>query len=326
VIQNQNLEINTAASSSVKFTGAWTQSNTAAGLTLDGAGTVGMASQTFNEASLTLNGGTLALSGATLNLVGSGTTATSVVNLSAGGTFTIDAHSALDIGSESMFIEYGSGPSPVGDLSFAHTARNYPAGSLQRYAQTGFAALNWNGPGINSSYAANDSDQLTAVGIADENDLDDVYPSDNTFNGGGTGTWQGVAVTDTNNVLVRLTYYGDGNDDGVVNKFDVAALGLGYSGLAGYIGWSDGDYTYSGYISKLDISLLADGYAFQGAPLGNAITAGQAQYLLALDPNMSASAAAMFQAIAAGQTPEPSSVAVLGAAAMGLLSRRRRKA
>jgi hypothetical protein len=34
----------------------------------------------------------------------------------------------------------------------------------------------------------------------------------------------------------------------------------------------------------------------------------------------------MFQAIAAGQTPEPSSVAVLGAAATGLLSRRRRRA
>jgi hypothetical protein len=86
----------------------------------------------------------------------------------------------------------------------------------------------------------------------------------------------------------------------VVNKFDVAALAQGYSGLAGYVGWSDGDYTYPSYISKLDISLLAQSYVFQGAPLGDAITAGQAQYLLALDPDMSGGVEAEFNAIAAG--------------------------
>jgi hypothetical protein len=121
--------------------------------------------------------------------------------------------------------------------------------------------------------------------------------------------------------LVRLTYYGDGNLDGVVNKFDVAALAEGYSGLAGYIGWSDGDYIYAGYISKLDISLLAESYVFQGAPLGDGITAGQAQYLLALDPDMAANVRADFQSIAG--TPEPGSVALLGTATIGLLARRR---
>jgi hypothetical protein len=137
----------------------------------------------------------------------------------------------------------------------------------------------------------------------------------------------GQPITDPNNVLVRLTYYGDGNLDGVVNKFDVAALAEGYSGLAGYVGWSDGDYTYAGFISKLDISLLAESYVFQGAPLGDGITAGQAQYLLALDPDMSGSDAAAFDAIAAGQTPEPASLGLLWGA--GLLSvvrwRRRRR-
>jgi hypothetical protein len=325
VVQNQSLIVTTAASSSVKFSGAWTQNNASAALTLDGSGTVGLASATFNESSLTINGGTLALTSATLNLVGSGTTSTSIVNLSAGGTFTIDTHSALNIGSESMFIEYGSGPSPAGDLSFAHTARNYPAGSLQRYAQTGFAGFNWNGAGIDSSFAANDPNGLTAVGIVDENDLG-IYPTDNTVADGGTGTWQGVPVTDTNNVLVRLTYYGDGNDDGVVNREDVTALSQGYSGLAGYVGWSDGDYNYDGQINKNDVSLLAQSYEFQGAPLGNAITPGQAQYLLALDPDMPAKTAAFFQAVAAGETPEPTSLALLGAASVGLLSRRRRKA
>jgi hypothetical protein len=322
VVQNQNLVVTTAAASSVKFTGPWTLNNAASGLGLAGSGTVGLASQTFNESSLTINGGTLALSSATLNLTGTGTTSTSIVNLSAGGTFTVDTHSSLNIGSESMFIEYGSGTSPVGDLSFARTARNYPANSLQRYAQTGFAGFGWNGPGISSSYAANDPNGLTAVGIADENDLGNVYPGDNTVADGGTGTWQGVPVSDTNNVLVRMTYYGDGNDDGVVNRLDVSALSQGYNGIAGYVGWSDGDYVYGGDITKVDVSLLAQSYLFQGAPLGNAITAGQAQYLLALDPDMSAAAKADFQSIAG--TPEPSSVAEVGAAVAGLLARRRR--
>jgi hypothetical protein len=221
-----------------------------------------------------------------------------------------------------MVIEYGSGTSPAGDLSFAHTARSYPANSIQAYAQTGINGLNWNGPGIMSSVAENDPNGLTAVGVADENDLDNVYPGDYTVAGGGNGTWMGQPINDTNNVLVRMTYYGDGNLDGVVNRLDVSALSQGYNGIAGYVGWSDGDYTYSGDITKVDVSLLAQSYLFQGAPLGDAITAGQAQYMLALDPDMPANVQAAFETIAG--TPEPASLSLLGAAGLLTLTRRRR--
>jgi hypothetical protein len=230
----------------------------------------------------------------------------------------------LDIADHAMVIEYGNGTSPAGDLSFAHTARNYPANSIQAYAQTGNNGLNWNGPGIISSYAENDATGLTAVGIADENDLENVYPNDYAVSGGGSGTWMGQPINDSNNVLVRMTYYGDGNLDGVVNRFDVTALAQGYSGLAGYIGWSDGDYNYDGQINKNDVSLLAASYVFQGAPLGDAITPAQAQYMLALDPDMPANVQAEFDAIAAGQTPEPASLGLLGGAGLLTLTRRRR--
>jgi len=263
------------------------------------------------QSSLQVNGNAIILSG--------GGTA----NTGSLGALTMSSTAQLDIGDHSLVIEYGAGNDPVGDLSFARTARNYPANSLQRYAQTAFAGFAWTGPGITSSEAANDGNGLLAVGIADENDLGDVYPGDNTVADGGTGTWQGQPINDTNNVLVRMTYYGDGNDDGVVNRFDVTALSQGYNGIAGYVGWSDGDYTYSGDITKTDVSLLANSYLFQGAPLGNAITAGQAQYLLALDPDMSAAAKADFESIAG--TPEPASMALLGAATVGLLARRRRR-
>jgi hypothetical protein len=270
-------------------------------LTISSTGTINLSGGTMNVQSIN-SAGTLAITGGTFAITGAGSLGSGSI---AASGLSISGSGVLDVGSSGLVIEYGNGTSPVGDLSFAQTARNYPAGSIQRYAQTGFNALSWNGPGIISSYAENDSSGLTAVGVADENDLANVYPANYTVAGGGSGTWMGQLINDPNNVLVRMTWYGDGNLDGVVNKFDVAALAQGYSGLAGYIGWSDGDYTYAGYISKLDISLLAQSYVFQGAPLGDAITPGQAQYLLALDPDMSSDVQMEFNAIAAGQTPEP---------------------
>jgi hypothetical protein len=261
-----------------------------------------------------------------LNITGGTLAITNAGSLGAGSitSINISGPGVLDVGSSGIVIEYGNGPSPVGDLSFAHTARNYPANSIQRYAQTGINGLNWNGTGIISSFAENDPNGLTAVGIVDENDLG-IYPTDYTKADGGSGTWMGQPINDTNNVLVRMTYYGDGNLDGVVNRFDVSALAQGYSGLAGYVGWSDGDYNYDGQINKNDVSLLAQSYVFQGAPLGDAITPAQAQYLLALDPDMPANVQAEFDAIAAGQTPEPGGAAVVGAAVVGVLRARRRR-
>jgi glycosyl hydrolase family 28 len=304
--------ISVASGGSLNLTGTWTSNNTTDTLTKSGGGVVKM--HNLSIAGLSISGGTLAITGA--GSLGSGSIGTSGLSINGTGV--------LDIGSSGMVIEYGSGTSPVGDLSFAHTARNYPANSIQAYAQSGINGLNWNGPGIISSYAENDATGLTAVGVADENDLANVYPSNYTVAGGGTGTWMGQAVNDSNNVLVRMTYYGDGNLDGVVNRFDVTALSQGYSGLAGYVGWSDGDYNYDGQINKNDVSLLAASYVFQGAPLGDAITPGQAQYMLALDPNMPANVQAEFDAIAAGETPEPASLGLLAGAGLLTLTRRRR--
>jgi hypothetical protein len=257
--------------------------------------------------------------GGTLNFAGSGTAGTGSIS-----SLLISSGGHLNLNTNGLVIEYGAGPSPVGDLSFAHTARSYPSNSIQAYAQSAIDNLNWDGPGITSNFAETDPNGLTAVGIVDENDLG-IYPNDYTVAGGGNGTWMGQPINDTNNVLVRMTYYGDGNDDGVVNRFDVTALSQGYSGLAGYVGWSDGDYNYDGQINKNDVSLLAQSYVFQGAPLGDAITPAQARYLLALDPDMPANVQGEFDAIAAGETPEPTTLGLLGAAGVGLMSKRRRR-
>jgi hypothetical protein len=307
-----SVAIDVASGGTLNLTGAWTSNNATDTLTKSSPGVLNM--HNLSIAGLNITGGTLAL------IAGGGTAGTSLIS---GGTLSISGGDALDINDHGMVIEYGSNPSPVGDLSFVANSgpRNYPANSIQAYAQTGINGLNWNGPGIMSSVAENDPNGLTAVGIADENDLLNVYPSNFTVAGSGTGTWMGQPINDPNNVLVRMTYYGDGNLDGVVNRLDVTALSQGFSGLAGYVGWSDGDYTYSGDITKVDVSLLAQSYLFQGAPLGDAITSGQAQYLLALDPNMPANVQAAFQSIAG--TPEPASAGLLVVGMFGLLRRRR---
>jgi hypothetical protein len=285
--------------------------------TISSTGALALSAGTMDVQKIT-SAGMLSITGGTLAITGAGSLGSSSISSTG---LSITGTGVLDVGSSGLVIEYGNGTSPVGDLSFAHTARNYPAGSIQRYAQTGINGLNWNGTGIISSFAENDPTGLTAVGIVDENDLG-IYPNDYTTAGGGNGTWMGQPINDTNNVLVRMTYYGDGNDDGVVNRFDVTALSQGYSGLAGYVGWSDGDYNYDGQINKNDVSLLAQSYVFQGAPLGDAITPAQARYLLALDPDMPANVQGEFDAIAAGQTPEPAALSLF-AASVGLLARRR---
>jgi hypothetical protein len=299
---------------------------------ISGSGDTGVASGATLVTSK-IDQGSLQVDGTVVILSGGGT-----ANTGSLGGLTIGSIGRLDIGDHSLVIEYGSNATPVGDLNYDYSnpslKQNYPANSLQRYAQTaigsGSLALDWTGPGITSSEAAADTanspefnDGNLAVGIADENDIDSVYPNDNSVQDGGTGTWQGVKINDPNNVLVRLTYYGDGNDNGVVDSHDFSALTQGYSGLAGYVGWSDGDYNYDGAITSADVTLFSDSYQFQGAPLGNAITAGQAQYLLALDPDLPPSTAAFFRNIAG--TPEPASVGLLGAATVGLLARRRRR-
>jgi hypothetical protein len=143
----------------------------------------------------------------------------------------------LDLNNNAMIIDYGNNADPIGTIN----------GLLQ----SGYAGGAWNGYGIRSTAAADDSSQLTAIGSADNQELGDT-------------TFAGVTVAQ-NSILLMYTYYGDTNLDGVVNRLDVSNLAIGYG--FNESGWQNGDFAYSGSVTKLDISLLAQGYNFQGAPL-----------------------------------------------------------
>ncbi|MBC7785403.1 MAG: autotransporter-associated beta strand repeat-containing protein [Burkholderiales bacterium] len=88
-------------------------------------------------------------------------------------------------------------------------------------------------------------------------------------------------------VLVKYTWRGDANLDGVVNGSDYALADTGFSG--GGTGWFYGDVNYDGVINGSDYALIDTGFSSQTGPL-----------------------------------PEPAMLSLLGLGAMGMLRRRRR--
>src|SRR5262249_47678036 len=114
------------------------------------------------------------------------------------------------------------------------------------------SALNlghWNGPGIRSSIAGADTKHLTGVGIL-LNDNGQGAPLVSTFDG------QSVNV---NSILVKYTYYGDANLDGVVNGADYALIDNGFN--MGLHGWGAGDFNYDGVINAGDYALIDNAFS-----------------------------------------------------------------
>ena len=119
---------------------------------------------------------------------------------------------------------------------------------------------------------------------------------DNT--GGSISTFNGVAVG-SGDVLVKYTYLGDTNIDGVVDASDLARVLQGLNG--GGTGWNFGDVNYDGVVNSFDLGRVQAAIRGQGAPLGNALGGTGV----------------------GGVIPEPSSLGLL-ALALPLVSRRRR--
>jgi hypothetical protein len=160
--------------------------------------------------------------------------------------------------------------------------------------QSGYNNGTWTGAGITSSAAANDTTHLTAVGVI-LNTINGSSPIYTTFDG---------ATVGLNDVLVKQTYYGDANLDGVVDASDYSRIDNGY--LTHATGWFNGDFNYDGVINGSDYTLIDNTFNMQGARMDSTVAA-----------------ASQTAEIAATAVPEPATIGLAVIAAAGMLRRRR---
>ena len=190
-------------------------------------------------------------------------------------------------------------------LDVADNDLDLPAASLATVtdqARQGYAAGTWAGPGgIVSASAAADAARLTAVGVI-QNDQggSPIYTASNPFDGITPGP---------SDVLVKFTYYGDANLDGVVDGQDYALIDAGYASGGMLTGWYWGDFNYDGAVDASDYTLIDNAFNAQATSLSPTS-------IVAVDT----------AEVAAASVPEPAAVGWVAVGAAAVFGRRRRSA
>jgi hypothetical protein len=173
-------------------------------------------------------------------------TVNGAAELTAGGSkvivtdnLAVGAAGQLNLSDNDIIWTYAAG-SPIG----AWNTTSYTGGhGLIASGANGGA---WNGPGI----VTNQPDALTfrtTLGIAEAGDVLSF--------GAGTTALFGSETVDTTTVLVKYTYAGDLNLDGVINADDYALIDF-YSQSAAPATYSHGDINYDGSINADDYAVI----------------------------------------------------------------------
>jgi hypothetical protein len=148
----------------------------------------------------------------------------------------IENGSTLDLADNDMLFDY-SGPSQLTIVQ-----------NLINSARSGGT---WTGTGLTSTAARNNALHNTTLGAIEGSD----YPG---------GTFNGVNVPSTA-VLVKYTYYGDSDFNGVVNFDDYSRTDAGFN--SGASGWLHGDFDGNGSVNFDDYSLIDLAFNSQGNAL-----------------------------------------------------------
>jgi hypothetical protein len=147
-------------------------------------------------------------------------------------SFSISNGSTLDLRNNDMIVDYTS---------------SSPLASIRTALASGYAQGNWSGSGITTSSAG--SHPATTLGFAEASDVLGLT-------GSATGTFDGQTV-DATTVLVKFTWLGDANLDGIVDASDLARISA--TGTT----WASGDFNYDGVVNADDYALFALGDAEQ---------------------------------------------------------------
>jgi hypothetical protein len=132
-----------------------------------------------------------------------------------------------------------------------------PIQSVKRWIKSGHKGGSWDGNGfILTEAAVGQTPQNLAIGYVEASQL----------LGATGGTFEGLP-TDGSAVLVKSTYYGDTDLNGIVNFDDYARLDAGFNNPTLPRDWFHGDFNYDGVINFDDYSLIDFAFNTQGQPM-----------------------------------------------------------
>jgi hypothetical protein len=263
---------------------------TAAGknITKIGAGT--FEADKVRASSLTVSAGTVKITSSGVDDTGDGSKNSHV------GSLSMIAGSTIDLTNNNLIIEA---------TDFADSQTKYAA--AEALVISGFNNFDWQGTGITSSNVATYAqiDGSRSLGIINNNDW-------------GHGDIEGDAVGG-NDIIIKYTWLGDANVDGIVDNDDFGQFALGFTNAAP-AAWIYGDFDYNGVVENDDFGWF---------------TSGLASYQLAGGLQLSESFKAQLASFASEQgiplvldpkpLPEPTALGVIALAGAGALARRRRR-
>jgi MYXO-CTERM domain-containing protein len=192
--------------------------------------------------------------------------------------------SILDIESNSFVLQASPNDAPTQAVNLAN---------ITTWVTSGFNGGDYLGNGIRSSSSLTEPSGLGTVGFADNSLLS-------------LATWQSVSLdVGLNQVLVKYTYFGDANLDGVVDSNDYGFIDTGFADETSgdtLDGWLLGDFNYDGFTDSNDYGYIDTAFALPAiVPLSIAGGAPKS-----------------------GVVPEPGTAALAAVGLVGLLVRRRR--
>jgi hypothetical protein len=247
---------------------------------VENTGTMGLDHGTLTATNALTNGGSITVSGAQIaagGLINQGSMSISNADISAGvlmngGTMSVTggqttAPTLINFGS--LAISHGSVATAglmnpgtidvVDSLVVQATADPQGLNAVivdQIKLARGAAGGAWTGPGITSLAAVGKSYEGVGAFLNDRGDGTPIMP---TFDG---------RNVDASSILVKHTWNGDANLDGIVNADDYFLADSGYVTQKG--SWYNGDFNYDGTVNADDYFLIDSAFIGQTAALSNA--------------------------------------------------------